>query len=189
MPRRRRCSTRSRARARRSASGARAVLITGSGAGVLFGRGRRRQRAARPTIRGEATLCGADPQLQPAAARRWPSCRCRWSPRCSGPAAGDRLLASRSRPISASPARPPISSRRSSTSGWCPTAARSGCCRGWSARRAATEMMMLGERMPADEGARLGPDPPASSPTTRSMREAFALAERLAAGPTVALWR
>lgn len=44
-----------------------------------------------------------------------------------GPAAGIGCAAWRWPPISASPATPPISCRRSSTSGWCPTAAPAGC--------------------------------------------------------------
>ena len=48
----------------------------------------------------------------------------------------------------------------------------------------ATELAMLGERLPAREGARVGPDQPRRRPTSSLREEAAALAARLAAGPT-----
>ena len=45
-------------------------------------------------------------------------------------------------------------------------------------------MAMLGERVPAPAGARVGPDHPRRAPTTTFEAEVDALAARLATGPT-----
>ena len=48
----------------------------------------------------------------------------------------------------------------------------------------AAEMAMLGERVDAEHGARVGPREPGGARTTSSRPRSDALAERLAAGPT-----
>ncbi len=89
------------------------------------------------------------------------------------------------RRLHASPPTTPGSGSRSPSGASPPTAARPGCCPGWSAMVRARELLLLGRELVGRRGRRVGPDPPRPSPAAEldaAVDELVAPARRRADG-------